>query len=202
MSEEYGEPPLAENKTFLEAVNQYDQCQVALFFSIGNLAANPYDKKAAETFSNNSIKDHNAFVDVVTVIASDDELSIDERANSIATWYFISEHKRLDFMRELSPTVEYEEGETESDEIIENIIDLFEADFDAESIGHQVGNNYKLSLMIDVDSLLEVAFMLHKPTNKDKAKSMRIHALEVGKMAAGVAIGTLIAQKVLKRTRD
>lgn len=209
MSDEYGEPPVTENKIFPEAVARFYEYEEDFFSRISTLLQNPYDEEAVNAFNQSSVDTQDAFVDVVIAIASDDELSLEERAKSIATWFFTAEQSRLDFLRKLAPEADYEEGEANYEHIVENVTDLFNAGLDPTEIGYELGNNYAMSLTVDMESLKdEVSESTDqadedRPTNKDKAvhlaKDIGIHAAEVGKLAAGIALGTLLAQKALNR---
>jgi uncharacterized protein with ATP-grasp and redox domains len=198
--EEYGDQPVAKND-FTELIDKFSKDQEDLFSSVRDFLGNPYRKSRAAVFNENTIVTQNTFRDIVPVIAEDDQFSVEERAQSIATLYFAAREERLEVFRDLAPKADYDEGEATNDHVVENILDYFKAGMSPDMIADEVADNYARSLAVDLQELLNNAEPNLKLRAIATARSLGSHAVEFGKIAGAVAIGTVAAGQVMKKFR-
>lgn len=198
-NDDYREPPLVYESQVHLAATAYSQAEAELFGAIGRCVNNPLRKQHTVVFNRRSEEAQRAFCDLVLAIAEDDELEPDERASSITTVYCQAQDKRLDYFRKLSPTAEYDEGETTPREVAENIQDLFRSGKEPEDIALALAYNYMCSFEVDLEELLDTAEPGKLARAIVFAQDAGEHALEVGKMSAAIAIGGVVAHKIIKR---
>jgi hypothetical protein len=199
MYEPFEEPPVNYTSHVYSAERAFTETEQALFETIGDFTNNPHKRRNVSALHDKTQKNRQAFNDFVSAIVNDEELAIEEKANSVSTVYCDAENRRLAYFRELAPDGDYEEGETSVEEISENIGDLFHNDLPPEDITLAVTNNYMLSLAVDLDILLDFAQPGKLARSITFARDAREHALEVGKTSAAIAIGAVIAHQVIKK---
>ena len=195
--DEFGEQsPIVQNN-FPEAVKHFDQVQEELFGTIETCLRNP-SKQGFSTLTEITESSRLGFRDVITAIATDEELDIEERSNAMSTWYFDTEKKRLDFFRELAPDGDYEPEEFTREQMAENVQDYFDSGLEVEEIAMDITNGYIRGFAVDLSDLLDVA----EPSRRAKAvflaKDIGEQALEIGKISAGVIIGGILLRKAFK----
>lgn len=199
-SSDYGEhSPLTENP-MVAAVQQFDEAQADLFASMTDYTGHPTRQRGI--LLNHHIETTRlAFHEVVLALAGDEELTIEERAKSIATWYFDAEKQRIDLCREIAPDGDYEESSFSSTVVAENIQDGFNAGLSAEDVASLATDSYAKSFAIDVNDLLDSARPNKRARAIYMAKDLGEQAIEIGKISAGVIIGGIILNKAFKQRR-
>lgn len=193
--------PIEEN-AIQAATVKFSQSEDQLFNALGRLTHNPLRKQHAIIANQGIASTRESFHQLVNVIAADEELDIEERVNSIATVYCEAHDNRLGFFRELAPEADYDEGHTTSDQIRTHIDALFKAELDPSTVAAVMTDQYMMGLKTDLDELFQSADPGMFTKSVRLARIGGKHLAEVGKTSAALAIGTVVAHKLIKKLSD
>jgi hypothetical protein len=190
--EEFDSTPPAVQAVF-EKIDAFGERETIFFETL-----TAYTKNRTQVVANQLTTDteslRQAFYGIVDTAISSEDISVEERHKIAANTYIQAKEKRMIFFEQLNPGGEYEVEITHT-QIIENIHDYTEAGHTPQDIATELTNAYIIDFCQDLDEFMQTLKPTPKENIKHLAQEVGRHAVDIGKLSAAVAIGTVVAKK-------
>jgi hypothetical protein len=201
MGGEEFQPFFTSEDRFAELVEEFDKSQATLLEAIPNcIEDNKHGYQRAR--SGEAAKQAaEVFLSTTTTIISDPELTKEQQIAFITTLYHGVKGPRRELFASLAPSGDFDADPETSNDVAESLNDYFDSKMSLEAIAQELTSSYACNYEEDLEEL----FGSLDFTFNEKVRLLAIHvghhALEVGKLSAGIAIGGIIAGKVLQKNR-
>jgi len=187
-----------EDNSLLVAFQVLDKTQKNFFDAASNLVRIPTAKKL-DTFNLSLQANGEAFHDVINELTSDEEIAPQEKSMQIATLLISTDKDRVDHFNAIAPKGKFATL-TESQSSVSNmILKIFENQEDPDTICVEIVNNYANHLNADTKRLIESVESSNKLKLINYAEQAIDNASHIGKISLGVAIGSIIANRIIKK---
>ncbi len=190
--------PNEEINPLVQAIHQLDVTEKVFFEAATNWVRTPSPKKL-DVFNTSLEANGNAFYDAVSEITISEDSEPEEKSLQIATLFIDSDKKRVEHFRKIAPKGQFARMPETRGTISKTILTKFEVHDDLDTICFEIVNNYATHLNSDTKRLqesMESGKRLKAMEYLEKAKENTSH---IGKISLGVAIGSIIASRVIKK---
>lgn len=190
--------PGEEETPLFKLITELDCSQANLFQATQDLVKSPTEKKLEgmnETINANG----SAFFEVINEIVFTEETTKEEKCNQITGLLISTDEDRVNHFRKIMPKGKFARMPESHNSLNEKINNRFDANEDLNNVCAEVMSIYAQHLTADANVLFEsvTAGNRHKFYQYvDKAKE---NAFQVGAISLGVAIGGIIANRVVKK---
>ena len=195
---EFATPPAPEHEDYMASIEEFDLSQDVLREAALSLAKLPSDRRM-NAFKLGCNYTSLVFQNTISIILDHEELDAGEKARTVATLYADADASRISLFESLAPDAAFDESSVDTEDLAEIIEAQLEAGVDPDFIVEGFGSSYAEKFSNDASLFVAVLRSTKKARALETAKSFGKETLEVGKIAAGAAIGIVIAQKTLKR---
>ncbi len=190
--------PNEEINPLVQAIHQLDVTEKVFFEAATNWVRTPSPKKL-DVFNTSLEANGNAFYDAVSEITISEDSEPEEKSLQIATLFIDSDKKRVEHFRKIAPKGQFARMPETRGTISKTILTKFEVHDDLDTICFEIVNNYATHLNSDTKRLqesMESGKRLKAMEYLEKAKENTSH---IGKISLGVAIGSIVASRVIKK---
>jgi len=187
-----------DDNPLVMAVHELDKSQKIFFDAATDWIKTPSAKKL-ENFNNSIEANGNAFYDVVTELATAEDIEPEEKSMQIATLFITTDKDRVEHFRSIAPQGKFARLPQTRQTISETILKKFEFQDNMETICFEIVSNYANHLSADTKRLLESIESSNKIKLMKYADQAKDNASQIGKLSLGVAIGSILASRVIKK---
>jgi|GEM_PF-3652610 len=191
------ERPFQQEAWVKSALADVTASQVAHLRAMTRYSQNPSERNIT-SFNETSTDAAEALKMSVGIIGSCTDLSPRSRAEHITGLCLGAEEARLNLLREITPTGKFLDSSQTPDEVADMFEELIESGVEPTELGAHAYENYLENYSIDLQEFLGCI----SPTSFKRViwrTAAKQAGAEIGKIAAGVTLGSLAAYQLLKK---
>jgi len=190
--------PNEEINPLVQAIHQLDVTEEVFFEAATNWVRTPSPKKL-DVFNTSLEANGNAFYDVVSEITTTEDSEPKEKSLQIATLFIDSDKKRVEHFRKIAPKGQFARMPETRGTISDTILKKFEVHDDLDTICFEIVNNYATHLNSDTKRLQESIQSGKRLKAMEYLEKAKENTSQIGKISLGVAIGSIVASRVIKK---
>jgi hypothetical protein len=169
--------------------------QVEHFRAMTRYSQNPSEKNVA-VFNETSLAAGESLKMSASIISTCTDLTARDRAEHITGLCLGAEQARLDLLRKIIPAGNFLDPSQTPNEVADIFEEIIEAGAEPTEVGEQVYENYRANYSKDLNEFLTYVSPSKRVVWMSAAKRTGV---EIGKLAAGAALGSLAAHHILKK---
>jgi hypothetical protein len=190
--------PNEEINPLVQAIHQLDVTEEVFFEAAASWVRTPSPKKL-DVFNTSLEANGNAFYDVVSEITTSEESEPEEKSLQIATLFIDSDKNRVEHFRKIAPKGQFARMPETRGTISKTILTKFEVHDDLDTICFEIVNNYANHLNSDTKRLQESIQSGKRLKSMEYLEKAKENTSHIGKISLGVAIGSIVASRVIKK---
>jgi len=190
--------PGEEETPLFKLITEFDYTQANLFQATQDLVKLPTDKKMDglnETINANG----SAFYEVINEIVFTEETTKEEKCNQITGLLISTDEDRVNHFRKIMPNGNFARMPENHNSLNEKINKRFDDNEDLNNVCAEIMSIYAHHLTSDANILFESVTAGNRHKLYQYLEKAKENAIQVGALSLGVAIGGIIANRVIKK---
>lgn len=198
---EYDLPPSSGHNDYMASMKDFDQSHEILSDVAFDFARLPSDHRL-NTFITTCSYAGLAFQIAISTILEDEERNSEEKAKAVVTLYDEADERRVDIFNALDPDTFFIKNHDSLEGLENDIQTQLDAEVDIDAIVEAFTKLYAKKFSQDASQFATSIRSTKRAKALQLAKKAGVQMAETGKIAVGVAIGTVVAREALKRFED